>query len=97
MIFRNANLFTSYTNSQWALATFTVPPESACICAFTKNNSTVIGTKTNQILHNSFFFFVLAACLDGTFHKYVFNRDGICNRDAFDMFLDVYDDDENLL
>jgi WD40 repeat protein len=80
MIFRNANLFTSYTNSQWALATFTVPPESACICAFTKNNSTVI-----------------AACLDGTFHKYVFNRDGICNRDAFDMFLDVYDDDENLL
>ena len=42
-------------------------------------------------------FFVIAACLDGTFHKYVFNQDGNCNRDGFDVFLDVYDDDENLL
>ncbi|CAH0558946.1 unnamed protein product [Brassicogethes aeneus] len=65
-----------YGDSQWALANFTVPPESACICAFGGNNS------------------VIAICLDGTFHKYVFNDDGNCNREAYDEFLYVGDDDE---
>nr|CAD7394713.1 unnamed protein product [Timema cristinae] len=37
---------------------------------------------------------VIAICLDGTFHKYVFNADGNCNREAFDVYLDVCDDDE---
>ncbi|XP_049765222.1 WD repeat domain phosphoinositide-interacting protein 4-like [Schistocerca serialis cubense] len=37
---------------------------------------------------------VVAVCLDGTFHKYVFNSDGNCNREAFDVFLDVCEDDD---
>lgn len=37
---------------------------------------------------------VIAVCVDGTFHKYVFNADGNCNREAFDVFLDVCDDDD---
>lgn len=38
---------------------------------------------------------VYAICVDGTFHKYVFNPDGNCNREAFDVFLDVCDDDDD--
>lgn len=34
----------NYVESQWALATFTVPPECACVCAFGSHNS-VIGEK----------------------------------------------------
>ncbi|KAI4459709.1 wd-repeat protein interacting with phosphoinosides wipi -related [Holotrichia oblita] len=40
---------------------------------------------------------VIAICLDGTFHKYVFNSDGNCNREAYDVFLDVCDDDEDYI
>lgn len=74
--FSKMGILGNYGDSQWALATFTVPPECACICAFGSNKS------------------VIAICLDGTFHKYVFNADGNCNREAFDVFLDVCDDDE---
>ncbi|EEB11512.1 WD repeat domain phosphoinositide-interacting protein, putative [Pediculus humanus corporis] len=28
---------------------------------------------------------VIAICIDGTFHKYVFNADGNCNRESFDQ------------
>eukprot|EP00918_Siedleckia_nematoides_P076507 GHVU01167226.1.p1 GENE.GHVU01167226.1~~GHVU01167226.1.p1 ORF type:complete len:349 (+),score=33.92 GHVU01167226.1:17-1063(+) len=35
---------------------------------------------------------VIAACVDGTFHKYVFTTDGNCNREAYDVFLDIGDD-----
>ncbi|XP_003708054.1 WD repeat domain phosphoinositide-interacting protein 4 [Megachile rotundata] len=66
----------NYVESQWALATFTVPPECACVCAF--------GTRSS----------VIAICMDGTFHKYVFTADGNCNREAFDVFLDVCDHDD---
>lgn len=66
----------NYVESQWALATFTVPPECACICAF--------GTRSS----------VIAICMDGTFHKYVFTADGNCNREAFDVFLHVCDHDD---
>ncbi|XP_043483225.1 WD repeat domain phosphoinositide-interacting protein 4-like [Leptopilina heterotoma] len=66
----------NYVESQWALATFTVPPECACVCAFGAKNS------------------VIAVCMDGTFHKYVFTSDGNCNREAYDVFLDVCNDDD---
>ncbi|KAL1130235.1 hypothetical protein AAG570_013173 [Ranatra chinensis] len=71
----------NYVESQWALATFTVPPECACICAFGSRNS-VIGNYLTSI------------CVDGTFHKYVFNADGNCNRESYDVYLDVIDDDQ---
>ncbi|KAK7506215.1 hypothetical protein BaRGS_00002327, partial [Batillaria attramentaria] len=37
---------------------------------------------------------VIAVCMDGTFHKYVFTVDGNCNRDQFDIFFDIGDDTE---
>ncbi|XP_046489680.1 WD repeat domain phosphoinositide-interacting protein 4 [Neodiprion pinetum] len=73
--FSSIGFLGNYVESQWALATFTVPPECACVCAFGSRSS------------------VIAVCLDGTFHKYVFTSDGNCNREAFDVFLDVCDDD----
>uniref|UniRef100_A0A6M2DMH5 Uncharacterized protein n=1 Tax=Xenopsylla cheopis TaxID=163159 RepID=A0A6M2DMH5_XENCH len=63
-----------YMESQWALATFTVPPECACVCAFSARNS------------------VIAVCVDGTFHKYVFTEDGNCNRESYDVYLDLCED-----
>lgn len=35
-----------------------------------------------------------AICIDGTFHKFVFTPDGSCNREAFDVYLDLCDDDD---
>ncbi|KAK2153074.1 hypothetical protein LSH36_308g01000 [Paralvinella palmiformis] len=35
---------------------------------------------------------VIAVCVDGTYHKYVFSPDGNCNREAYDVYLDVGDD-----
>lgn len=41
-----------YVDSQWSLASFTVPAECACICAFGKNTSknvnSVIGENTKR-------------------------------------------------
>ncbi|XKL64917.1 hypothetical protein PGB90_005003 [Kerria lacca] len=37
---------------------------------------------------------VIAICVDGTFHKYVFNTDGSCNRNTFDIFLDDFVDED---
>ncbi|EMP26341.1 WD repeat domain phosphoinositide-interacting protein 4 [Chelonia mydas] len=37
---------------------------------------------------------ISAICVDGTFHKYVFTPDGNCNREAFDVYLDICDDDD---
>lgn len=37
---------------------------------------------------------VYAICVDGSFHKYVFTKDGNCNREAYDVYLDVCEDDE---
>uniref|UniRef100_A0A673MHA0 WD repeat domain phosphoinositide-interacting protein 4-like n=1 Tax=Sinocyclocheilus rhinocerous TaxID=307959 RepID=A0A673MHA0_9TELE len=70
-----------YVDSQWSLANFTVPAECACICAFGKNTSKNVNS-------------VIAICVDGTFHKYVFSPDGNCNREAFDVYLDICDDDD---
>ncbi|XP_046844608.1 WD repeat domain phosphoinositide-interacting protein 4-like [Xenia sp. Carnegie-2017] len=36
---------------------------------------------------------VIAICIDGTFHKYIFTPDGNCSREAFDIFLEVTRDD----
>lgn len=115
-----------YVDSQWSLASFTVPAECACICAFGKNTSknvnSVIGeevrcpTKTKapdcvlhivvspfdsvlleskkMLLNFSLFSPLAAICVDGTFHKYVFTPDGNCNREAFDVYLDICDDDD---
>ncbi|XP_077993743.1 WD repeat domain phosphoinositide-interacting protein 4-like [Glandiceps talaboti] len=65
-----------YVESQWGLASFTVPAECACICAFVSASS------------------VIAICVDGTFHKYVFTPEGNCNRESYDVYLDVCDDEE---
>uniref|UniRef100_A0A2I3SNA3 WD repeat domain phosphoinositide-interacting protein 4 n=1 Tax=Pan troglodytes TaxID=9598 RepID=A0A2I3SNA3_PANTR len=70
-----------YVDSQWSLARFTVPAESACICSFGRNTS----KKFNS---------VIAICVDGTFHKYIFTPDGSCNREAFDVYFDICDDDD---
>ena len=52
----------NYIESQWALANFTVPPECACICAFSGGRSSVVGklkfdefvkTETNLHLYDS--------------------------------------------
>lgn len=37
---------------------------------------------------------VIAICVDGTFHKYIFTPDGSCNREAYDVFLEVTREDE---
>lgn len=90
----------NYVESQWALATFTVPPECACVCAFGARNS-VIGMHIYFVRENVslplkyiVYSLVSAICMDGTFHKYVFTAEGNCNRQAFDVFLDVCDDND---
>nr|XP_048689151.1 WD repeat domain phosphoinositide-interacting protein 4 isoform X2 [Caretta caretta] len=70
-----------YVDSQWSLASFTVPAESACVCAFGRSSAKTVNS-------------VIAICVDGTFHKYVFTPDGNCNREAFDVYLDICDDDD---
>jgi WD40 repeat protein len=66
----------TYGDSQWALTTFTVAAECACICAF--------GPKSA----------VYAICVDGTFHKYVFSQEGTCIRDAFEVYVDLPEEDD---
>lgn len=61
--FSNMGFLGNYVESQWALATFTVPPECACVCAFGMHNS-VIGILYEKkfiidicaLLHFSYFF-----------------------------------------
>uniref|UniRef100_A0A8V5GNT5 WD repeat domain phosphoinositide-interacting protein 4 n=1 Tax=Melopsittacus undulatus TaxID=13146 RepID=A0A8V5GNT5_MELUD len=69
-----------YVESQWSLATFLLPAEAAAVCAFGRG-----GRSPSS---------VVAVCADGTFHKHVFSPDGNCNREAFDVFLDICDDDD---
>ncbi|NWI47750.1 WIPI4 protein, partial [Picathartes gymnocephalus] len=64
-----------YVESQWSLASFTIPAEAPGVCAFGRG-----GRSPSS---------VIAVCVDGTFHKYVFSPDGNCNREAFDVFLDI--------
>ncbi|XP_015906886.1 WD repeat domain phosphoinositide-interacting protein 4 [Parasteatoda tepidariorum] len=37
---------------------------------------------------------IYAICVDGTFHKYVYTETGSCNRKSYDVFLDLYDEEE---
>ncbi|XP_069738391.1 WD repeat domain phosphoinositide-interacting protein 4 [Phaenicophaeus curvirostris] len=69
-----------YVESQWSLATFSLPGEAPAPCAFS-----TAGRSPRA---------VVAVCGDGSFHKYVFSPDGNCNREAFDVFLDICDDDD---
>jgi WD40 repeat protein len=64
----------SYTESQWGLAQFSLAKEGQCVCAFSGSRS------------------VVALCADGSCHKYTFTTDGNCSRDAYNMFLDMFDD-----
>ena len=45
-------------------------------------------------MYSFFFFFLAAVCVDGTYHKYVFTPDGNCNRERYDVFLELGDDNE---
>lgn len=38
---KTGGLFGKYFESLWALASFTVPPECACVCAFGPKNSVI--------------------------------------------------------
>ena len=35
---------------------------------------------------------VIVVCVDGTYHKYSFNLDGNCNREAYNMYLELEDE-----
>ena len=35
-----------------------------------------------------------AVCVDGTFHKYMFTPEGSCNRESFDVYIDLDNDAE---
>ena len=62
----------AYAGSQWSLASFTVPQEVACVCAF----GTLPGGSAKNIGQGIIF----AVCLDGSFHKYHFSANGVCNQ-----------------
>ena len=37
---------------------------------------------------------VIAVCVDGTYHKYSFNADGICTREAYNTYLELEDESD---
>jgi len=76
----------AYAGSQWSLASFTVPQEVACVCAF--------GTPTGGMQKNVGQGIIFAVCLDGSFHKYHFSANGVCNQVAYDVFTDLCEDCE---
>ena len=88
--------------SQWSLANFTVPQEVACICAFgssyikpeslSSKEDNVTGTR--QRAFNQAQGTIYAICLDGSFHKYHFSADGVCNQVAYDVFTELCEDCE---
>ena len=93
----------AYAGSQWSLANFTVPQEVACICAFgsscmriteSKYNKGEGGTGTRQKVGNQGQGTIYAICLDGSFHKYHFSADGVCNQVAYDVFTELCEDCE---
>ena len=79
----NVGYLGRYAGSQWGMTSFTLRSECPCICAFAPPSSTP-GTAVKNA--------VIALCFDGTFHKYVFTADGNCNREAYNVFLDITQD-----
>ena len=79
----NVGYLGRYAGSQWGMSSFSLRSECPCICAFAPPSSTP-GTAVRNA--------VIALCFDGTFHKYVFTADGNCNREAYNVFLDITHD-----
>lgn len=84
----------AYAGSQWSLANFTVPQEVACICAFGSSSSHHGSESQQQQLRNQSQGTIYAVCLDGSFHKYHFSADGVCNQVSFDVFTELCEDCE---
>lgn len=82
----------NYADSQWALASFTLPKTGPCVCAFGPDSSVIGKILIIFLLTRNISGFVLAICLDGEYHKFIFTTDGNCNRDGFDYYLDLCDD-----
>lgn len=90
----------AYAGSQWSLANFTVPQEVACICAFgspnmkmenpSKNEQNTTRQRNFDQMHGT----IYAICLDGSFHKYHFSANGVCNQVAYDVFTELCEDCE---
>jgi len=78
----------AYAGSQWSLASFTVPQEVACVCAFGSSSA------ANASVKNVGQGVIFAVCLDGSFHKYHFSANGVCNQVAYDVFTDLCEDCE---
>ena len=78
----------AYAGSQWSLASFTVPQEVACVCAF--GSSSAVNASVKNVGQGVIF----AVCLDGSFHKYHFSANGVCNQVAYDVFTDLCEDCE---
>ena len=55
----------------------------ACICAF-----------GNQSSENQSQGTIYAVCMDGSFHKYHFSADGVCNQVSYDVFTELCEDCE---
>ncbi|XP_055336646.1 WD repeat domain phosphoinositide-interacting protein 4-like [Paramacrobiotus metropolitanus] len=71
-------LFNQYSDSQWGICSFTVPAEVPCICAFnTQQNSQSI----------------VAICVDGKYYKHSFSDSGHCNREEYDVFMEISGED----
>ena len=90
-----------FIGSQWSLANFTVPQEVACICAFGSPNireenqsKTDLVTGVRHRNFNQATGTIFAICLDGSFHKYHFSADGVCNQVAYDVFTELCEDCE---
>lgn len=61
---------------------------------FCSHSATLCVSLKKENCHCSSVLSPAAICVDGTFHKYVFTPDGNCNREAFDVYLDICDDDD---
>ncbi|GAU96607.1 hypothetical protein RvY_08033 [Ramazzottius varieornatus] len=71
-------MFSQYADSQWGLASFTVPAEVPCISAFTSQQNAQS---------------VIAVCVDGKYYKHSFSDSGHCNREEYDVYMEISNDD----
>ena len=81
-----ASFLPKYFSSEWSFSKVDIPGGTQCICAFGQDNS------------------VVAVCADGSYYRlltqifhtqfknisrFVYDPKGVCNKDAYAMFLDV--------